>query len=206
MKKHDKSDNIEVTEENRNKVILSAILEWGITIAIGALVGILIVVFVAQKDVVYGESMEPTLKNEFVVFTDKISTYFNNYERGDIVILDGSGMEGYYHEECLIKRIVGMPGETIRIADGVVYIREAGATDFFVLPEPYLPTGVSTDMMSWGIERGYDEITLGENEYYCLGDNRSVSNDSRNLGPFSEDRIRGIAFVILSPLSEFRFI
>jgi len=206
MKKHDKSDNIEVTPENKKQVIISAALEWLVTIAVGVLVGILIVTFVAQKDVVYGESMEPNLQNGYVVFTEKISTYFNNYHRGDIVILDGSGMEGYYHEEYLIKRIVGMPGDTIRIADGVVYIREAGSNDFYVLIEDYIPGGVSTDMMSWGIERGYNEITLADNEYYCLGDNRAVSNDSRNLGPFTEDRIRGIAFVILSPISKFGFI
>ncbi|MCQ2516971.1 MAG: signal peptidase I [Saccharofermentans sp.] len=206
MKKHDKSDNIEVTPENRKQMIIATALEWFVTIAVGVLVGVLIVLFVAQKDVVYGESMEPTLESGFVVFTEKISTYFHHYNRGDIVILDGQGMEGYYHEECLIKRIVGLPGETIRIADGVVYIKEADGTDFFVLPEPYLPTGASTDMMSWGLERGYDEITLGEDEYYCLGDNRYVSNDSRNLGPFTSDRIRGIAFIILSPISRFGFI
>ena len=206
MKKHDKSDNIEVTPENKKNVIIASILEWFVTIAVGVLVGVLIVLFVAQKDVVYGESMVPTLENGYVVFTQKLSTYFDNYKRGDIVILDGHDMEGYYHEEYLIKRIVGLPGETIRVADGVIYIREAGSDTFYVLPEPYLPTGASTDMMSWGIERGYDEITLGDNEYYCLGDNRPVSNDSRNLGPFTEDRIRGVAFVILSPISRFGFI
>ncbi len=206
MKKHDKSDNIEVTQENKKQEIIAAALEWFVTIAVGVLVGVLVVLFVAQKDVVYGESMVPTLESGFVVFTEKISTYFDNYKRGDIVILDGQGMEGYYHEEYLIKRIVGLPGETIRVADGVIYIREAGSDTFYVLPEPYLPTGASTDMMSWGIERGYDEITLGDNEYYCLGDNRPVSNDSRNLGPFTEDRIRGVAFIILSPISRFGFI
>lgn len=206
MKKHDKSDDIEVTPKNRVQTIISSVLEWLVTIAIGILVGVLIVVFVAQKDLVYGVSMAPTLEDGYVVFTEKVSTYFDNYHRGDIVILDGSNMEGYYHEECLIKRIVGLPGETIRIADGIVYIKAPGSTEFEPLTEDYLPSGVSTDMMSWGIERGYDEITLGDDEYYCLGDNRPVSNDSRNLGPFSADRIKGIAFIVLSPLSEFGFI
>ena len=138
--------------------------------------------------------------------TDKVSTYFDNYDRGDIVILDGENMEGYNHEEYLIKRIIGLPGETVRIADGHVYIREAGAEDFYMLDEPYIDASVETYVMSWGMERGYDEITLGEDEYYCLGDNRPVSNDSRNLGPFSADRIKGIAFLIIYPFNAITFL
>ena len=175
-------------------------------IAIGVLAGILLVVFVVQRDNVYGDSMVPNLRDGYIVMTDKVSTYFDNYHRGDIVILDGEDMEGYNHDEYLIKRIVGMPGETIRIADGHVYIREVGAADFYMLDEPYLADGVETYVMSWGFERGYNEVTLGPDEYYCMGDNRPVSNDSRNLGPFSSDRIKGIAFVIIYPFNAFSLI
>ncbi len=206
MKRNDKSEFAEVKPEDKMKTIISSILDWLIAIAIGVLVGVLMVVFVVQKDNVYGDSMLPNLRSGFVVLAEKISTYTDNYERGDIVILDGEDMEGYNHEEYLIKRIVGLPGETIRIADGHVYIREAGAAEFYVLDEPYLAEGVQTTVMTGGITRGYDEITLGENEYYCLGDNRPVSNDSRNLGPFTEDRIRGIAFIVIYPFNEFGLI
>lgn len=206
MDKKDKTEFIEVKPEDRKNAIISSILEWLIAIAVGVLVGVLLVIFVVQKDNVYGDSMMPNLRNGFVVMTEKISTYFDNYDRGDIVILDGENMEGYNHEEYLIKRIVGLPGETVRIANGFVYIREAGASDFYLLDEPYLDAGVTTFVTSSGAERGYDEITLGENEYYCLGDNRPISNDSRNLGPFSSDRIKGIAFVILYPFNEFSFL
>lgn len=206
MDKKDKTEFIEVKPEDRKNAIISSILEWLIAIAVGVLVGVLLVIFVVQKDNVYGDSMMPNLRNGFVVMTEKISTYFDNYDRGDIVILDGENMEGYNHEEYLIKRIVGLPGETVRIANGFVYIREAGASDFYLLDEPYLDEGVTTFVTSAGAERGYDEITLGENEYYCLGDNRPISNDSRNLGPFSSDRIKGIAFVILYPFNEFSFL
>ncbi len=206
MDKKDKTEFIEVKPEDRKNAIISSILEWLIAIAVGVLVGVLLVIFVVQKDNVYGDSMMPNLRNGFVVMTEKISTYFDNYDRGDIVILDGENMEGYNHEEYLIKRIVGLPGETVRIANGFVYIREPGASDFYLLDEPYLDEGVTTFVTSAGAERGYDEITLGENEYYCLGDNRPISNDSRNLGPFSSDRIKGIAFVILYPFNEFSFL
>lgn len=203
MKRNDKSESIEVRPEDRKTEIISASLDWFIAIAIGILAGVLLVIFVVQKDNVYGDSMVPTLKSGYVVMTEKISTYIDSYHRGDIVILNGSGMDGYNHEEYLIKRIVGMPGETIRIADGRVYIREAGAADFYVLDEPYLEQGVETYVMSYGLDKGYDEVTLGNNEYFCMGDNRPVSNDSRNLGPFTADRIKGIAFLVIYPFSSF---
>lgn len=206
MKKNDKTEFMEVKPEDRKQAIITSILDWLIAIAVGVLVGILMVVFVVQRDNVYGDSMVPNLRSGYIVMTDKVSTYFNNYHRGDIVILDGENMEGYNHDEYLIKRIVGLPGETVRIADGHVYIREVGAEDFYMLDEPYIDDSVETYVMSWGMERGYDEITLGEDEYYCLGDNRPVSNDSRSLGPFSADRIKGIAFVIIYPFNAIRFL
>lgn len=206
MRKNDKTEFVEVKPEDRKNEIIASILDWLIAIAVGVLVGIVLVVFVVQKDNVIGDSMLPGLRSGYAVMAEKISTYFNHYNRGDIVILDGTDMEGYNHEEYLIKRIIGLPGETIRIADGHVYIREVGASEFYMLDEPYIMPGSETSVMSWGLERGYNEITLGENEYYCMGDNRPVSNDSRNLGPFTEDRIKGIAFVIIYPFNEISFI
>ena len=203
MKRNDKSESIEVRPEDRKTEIISASLDWFIAIAIGILAGVMLVIFVVQKDNVYGDSMVPTLKSGYVVMTEKISTYIDSYHRGDIVILNGSGMDGYNHEEYLIKRIVGLPGETLRIADGRVYIREAGAADFYVLDEPYLEQGVETYVMSYGLDKGYDEVTLADNEYFCMGDNRPVSNDSRNLGPFTADRIKGIAFLVIYPFNSF---
>lgn len=189
--------------ESTQAAVIKEILSWVKTIAIGIIVGVLIVVFVIQRDNVYGDSMNNTLHSGDVVFTEKISTYFNNFDRGDIVILDGANMEGYNHEEYLIKRIVGLPGETVRITDGQVYIREVGATDFYLLDEPYLQPGTITTVMAHGMAYGYDEIVLGDDEYYCMGDNRIVSNDSRNLGPFTSDRIKGIAFIRVLPLADF---
>lgn len=183
--------------------IFKEIMSWIRTIAVGVLIGVFLVVFVIQRDNVYGDSMLPTLNNQDVVFTQKIATYFHSYKRGDIVILDGHDMEGYDREEYLIKRIIGLPGETIRISGGHVYIKPADSEEFFLLEEPYLPAETETLMMTVGIESGYDEITLGENEYYCLGDNRAVSKDSRILGPFTADRIKGVAIICIYPFDHF---
>ena len=182
------------------------LLDWLRTICIGVLAGIFIVVFLVQRDDVYGSSMNPTLTQGDVLFTQKLSTYFKSYKRGDIVVLDGSGMEGYTGKEYLVKRIVGLPGETIRIADGNVYIKAADSTEFYLLQENYLPSGVRTTVMDGGRKKGYDEITLGENEYYCMGDNRPVSNDSRNLGPFEEKRIVSVAFIRVYPFNEIKLL
>lgn len=193
-------------EKDKKNEILKEIFSWVRTIAIGVLIGVFLVVFVVQRDNVYGDSMNPTLDSGDMVYTQKVCTYFHTYERGDVVILDGVGMEGYDRDEYLIKRVIGLPGETVRIADGCVYIKPADSEEFFLLEEPYLVEGTQTLMMSIGIEKGYDEITLGENEYFCLGDNRAVSKDSRVLGPFTEDRIKGIAIIRVFPLNHFGLI
>ena len=182
------------------------VFDWLRTICIGILAGIFIVVFLVQKDNVYGDSMYPTLSSGDAIFTQKLSTYFKSYKRGDIVILDGSNMEGYYGKEYLVKRVVALPGETVKIENGNVYIKPAGGTEFYQLVENYLPTGTKTTMMDDGMKRGYNEVTLGEDEYYCLGDNRPVSNDSRNLGPFTVNRIKGVAVIRVFPVSEIKVL
>lgn len=194
----------EKTKKIKKKTAVSEAMDWLRTICIGVLAGVLLVVFVVQRDNVYGDSMNPTLESGDVLFTQKISTYFKKYDRGDIVVLDGSNMEGYSKSEYLIKRIVGLPGETVKIADGCVYIKPMGHSDYYILQENYLPEGVKTTMMDYGTAHGYNEIKLGEDEYFCLGDNRPVSNDSRNLGPFKENRIVAVAVLRVFPFNTIR--
>ena len=188
----------------KKKTAVSEAMDWLRTICIGVLAGVLLVVFVIQRDNVYGDSMCPTLESGDVLFTQKISTYLKKYDRGDIVVLDGSNMEGYSKSEYLIKRIVGLPGETVKIADGNVYIKPMGHSDYYILQENYLQEGVKTTMMDYGTAHGYNEIKLGDDEYFCLGDNRPVSNDSRNLGPFKESRIVAVAVIRVFPFNTIR--
>lgn len=191
-------------EEEKKKKVIKEILDWVKTICIGVIAGVLLVVFVVQRDNVTGDSMVSTLHSGDVIFTQKLCTYFHQFDRGDIVILDGEGMEGYYHSEYLIKRVIGLPGETVKIEDGKVYVKPVNSEDFFVLEEPYLDEDIETYVMDSGIEKGYDNITLKENEYFCLGDNRPVSNDSRLLGPFTANRIKGKAFIRVYPFNQIR--
>ena len=128
-----------------------------------------------------------------------MSEIFNMYDRGDIVILDASEMEGFDTDEYLIKRVVGLPGETIKISEGKVFIKAKDSDEFYELEENYLASGTITLMPSTGLAEGYQEMVLGDDEYYCLGDNRGVSNDSRNLGPFSKSRIKAVAVIRVFP-------
>ena len=207
--KEDTKEEVDETETKRKKsvkkkTVASEVMDWLRTICIGVIAGVLLVVFVIQRDNVYGDSMNPTLESGDVLFTQKISTYFKKYDRGDIVVLNGQGMEGYSKSEYLIKRVVGLPGETVKIADGNVYIKPMGHGDYYLLQENYLPEGVKTTMMDYGTAHGYNEIKLGDNEYFCLGDNRPVSNDSRNLGPFTADRIVAVAVFRAFPFNKIR--
>ncbi|MBR5425040.1 MAG: signal peptidase I [Clostridiales bacterium] len=169
-------------------------------VAIGLLIGILLVVFVIQRNDVYGSSMEPTLYSGDAVFVEMISIYTGNLDRGDIVTIDAKGMEGYSHDENLIKRIIGLPGETIKIEDGNVYINGQ------LLDESdYLPTGTMTYVGMEGQSRGYAEVTLGPDEYYCMGDNRGGSNDSRRMGPFKKKQIEAKVLMRIYPFNKMKF-
>ena len=191
---------------SKKKTVAEEVLDWLKTICIGIIAGVLLVIFVIQRDDVYGRSMMPTLSSGDVVFTQKISTYFNSYDRGDVVILDGKGMYGYDKEEYLIKRVIGLPGETVKIEEGNVYIKPKGSSDFYMLNENYLEPGTQTTVRSYGVEHGYDEVVLGENEYYCMGDNRPESNDSRTLGVFTANRIKGVAVIRVFPFNSIKLL
>ena len=189
----------------KKKTVAEEILDWLKTICIGIIAGVLLVLFVIQRDDVKGRSMMNTLQSGDVVFTQKISTYFKWYSRGDIVVLDGKNMEGYDHDEYLIKRIIGLPGETVKIADGNVYIKGKDSSDFYMLEENYLDPGTKTTVRGQDAEEAF-EITLGDDEYYCMGDNRPESKDSRALGPFTSNRIKGVAVIRLYPFNAIKLL
>ncbi|MBR3057533.1 MAG: signal peptidase I [Clostridiales bacterium] len=198
-----KSENEELDEEEQAKEKSSVYMFFDTLrfVAIGLLVGILLVVFVVQRNDVYGSSMEPTLQSGDAVFVQMITVYTGNFKRGDVVTIDAKGMDGYSHEENLIKRIIGLPGETIKIDDGNVYINGV------LLDESdYLPEGTKTYVRAEGIAKGYNEITLGPDEYYCMGDNRGASNDSRLIGPFSKDKLESKVIMRIYPFNKMKFL
>ncbi len=128
--------------------------------------------FLAQPFYVEGASMEPNFyQNEYLII-DEISYRFNDPQRGEVIILKNPQDQRAY----FIKRIIGLPGETIAIRDGRVYINDQK------LEENYIEH-FSSDT--------HNPITLGPDEYFVMGDNRSNSRDSRQLGPIPRDLIIG---------------
>ena len=160
-------------------------------IYIGVVLGVtfLIITFVGQRTHVSGESMENTLDNGDQLIVDKITYWFQDPERFDIIVFPFHYKENTYY----IKRIIGLPGETVQIADGTIYINGE------VLEESY---GREV-MQDPGIAA--EPITLGEDEYFVLGDNRNQSSDSRDpsVGLIHRDEIIGRGWLRIWPLNSF---
>lgn len=158
-----------------------------IAIVLGAT--FLIITFVGQRTHVSGESMENTLDNGDQLIVDKITYRFRDPERFDIIVFPFQYKKNTYY----IKRIIGLPGETIQIVDGEIYINGE------VLKESY---GREV-MQDPGIAA--EPITLAEDEYFVLGDNRNQSSDSRDpsVGRIHRDKIVGRAWLRIWPLDSF---
>lgn len=148
--------------------------------------------FVGQRTEVEGMSMSPTLKDKENLILDKISYRFRDPERYEIVVFPPKYKENTYY----IKRVIGLPGETVQIRNGEVYIdgmRLEGDETYGKIKDPGLAA---------------EPFLLGEEEYFVLGDNRNDSIDSREpeVGAVRREDILGRAFFRLWPLSEFGFL
>ena len=149
----------------------------------------LFIQFVGQRTHVNGDSMNVTLQDGDNLIVDKLSYRFKDPERFDIIVFPYQYQEKTYY----IKRIIGMPGETLQIIDGMVYI------DGEMLDESY-----GKEVMDYaGIAS--EPVELGQDEYFVLGDNRNNSSDSRDpsVGIIHGDQIIGKAFIRIWPLNKF---
>ena len=147
--------------------------------------------FVGQRSVVDGSSMNDTLYDGESVWVNKFTYRFNDPERFDIIVFPYEYSEDTY----FIKRIIGLPGETVQILlDGTILINGE------VLEENYGKETIRADRIGTAIV----PITLGENEYFVLGDNRNDSMDSRypNVGPITKDQMIGKAVFRLFPITK----
>ena len=149
--------------------------------------------FIAQPFVVQGRSMEPTFQHQDYLVVDKVKYRLDKPERGDIIVFKSpEDMTQNY-----IKRIVGLPGETVKIEDNTVSINGTR------LEEDYLPDALFDESRNGTF---FLEETLGEHEYFMMGDNRDHSSDSRRWGPLPEDNIVGRALITVYPFDDFGLI
>ncbi len=150
----------------------------------------LFITFVAQRTEVSGSSMEPTLQDGDSLLVDKLSYRFKEPKRFDIVIFPYK----YGDNQYFIKRVIGLPGETVRVDfDGNIYINEEKLDESYGA-EVILDPG-----------RAETAVTLGEGEFFVMGDNRNHSMDSRDIsvGNVQKKDILGKAFVRIYPFSSF---
>ena len=171
------------------KGIVKELLSWIVFIVVVVAASYLIVTFVGQRTEVSGSSMETTLSTGDQLIVDKISYRFRDPKRYDIVVFPYRYEENRYY----IKRIIGLPGETVQIVDGMVYINGSPLNEHYgneVIEDP---------------GSAAEPITLGDDEYFVLGDNRNNSQDSRasNVGLIHRDELLGRAWVRIWPLDEF---
>ena len=147
------------------------------------ILALVIHIFLAQATRVEGYSMEPTLYGHQRLIIEKLSYRLSSPQRGDIVVIHVDGFN-----ELLIKRVIGLPGDTLEIKNGVVYINGQP------LDEPYIN----------GIPRGnYPRLKIPAGSIFVMGDNRNNSNDSRSFGPVPIDHIVGHAWMRYWPLQDF---
>jgi len=139
--------------------------------------------FLFQPFVVKGASMEPNYHSGDYLIIDEISYRFNEPERGDVIVFKYP----YNLSDRYIKRVIGLPGETVEIKEGQIYISKEGGVSIInessYLPEKFIKEWKNLDDLA--------PITLKENQYFVLGDNRNASSDSRRWGTLPEENIIG---------------
>ena len=174
------------------KSILKELMGWIVYIIIIVALAWVIITFVGQRTQVSGHSMETTLSHGDQLIVDKISYRFHDPDRYDIVVFPYQYEEKTYY----IKRIIGLPGEKVQIVDGYVYI-DGQQLDEHYGNEVMLDPGIAEE-----------PVTLGDDEYFVLGDNRNNSQDSRaaNVGVIHGKDLLGRAWIRIWPLSEFGVI
>ena len=175
-------------EDSENQGFLAGVFNelrgWARDVLVAAVAAVLIVVFVVQPVKVEGTSMAPRLADQERIFVSKLSYRFSNIERGDIVVF-------WYPRnpaKSFIKRVIGIPGETVEIKGGVVFV------DGRRLEEPYLRPEY--------LDHDYHTSQVPEDQYFVLGDRRNSSNDSRNWGCVPRRNIFGKAVFRYWPVSK----
>jgi len=180
---------------------MRAIWEWVFVVVVAISAAMLIRVFLFQQYYIDGPSMQTTLMPEDRVLVNKMSYKLHDIHRGDVIVFDRVTNE-VQHDD-LIKRVLGLPGETLEIRSCIVYIDGVQVDEPYLNPEqtsqvePSARCGSHTDMAP---------IVVPEEMVFVMGDNRVQSFDSRDFGPIDTDKVRGRAFVVIWPASAWAWL
>jgi signal peptidase I len=197
----------EVKNESQDKAkpkksIGHEILSWIFTLAVAVVIALVIRTFIFEPVKVDGHSMDDTLADKEIMFVSKWQyssswlfgtrmTFFGDPERFDVVVCRYPD-RGYTN---FVKRVVGLPGDTIEIKNGYLYVNNER------YDEPYI-----NDEYRTGLGSNYPAIVVPEGQYFVMGDHRNNSNDSRFVGPIDRNMIMGHVVQVVFPFSAFRSI
>jgi signal peptidase I len=185
------------------KSALRLVRDWVLVLVVALGVALGIRTFVLQQFYISGPSMETTLFQPNRVLVNKLSYTFGDIGRGDVVVFDRVTSNGstVQHDD-LIKRVVGLENEVVEIKKCIVYI------DGTPLEETYLPDRDTdqTDLVSRCRQPEMEATTIPEGQIFVLGDNRPQSMDSRVFGPVDAKSVVGRAFLVIWPISRWKWL
>ena len=192
--------------EDDERTLLEDILGFIKVFVVSAIVILLFVNFVAHPVRVDGRSMYPTLKDGEFGFTNVGGVLLNGVERGDIVVVT---MEEEGQKTHWVKRVIGLPGDTVSCVNDVVYINGKVLDETKYIAPDYrqslvdkfgyfnkVPNADNTNV------EDFEEVKLGDDGYYVMGDNRPYSKDSRYVGPVKKSQIFAKKMLVLLPISD----
>lgn len=179
-----------LNQERREISPLHSAVYWIADVAVVLVLAVFVVLFFCDRVTVTGQSMEPTLTASDVVLVNQVTYHFDDPARFDVVVFEkenNSAVKKY------VKRVIGLPGETVQIIEEVVYIDGVPLTGEAGLEHVTLAGLASSP------------VVLGADEYFVLGDNRDSSEDSRfsNIGNVKRDEIQGRVWLRVAPFSKF---
>lgn len=186
------------TQKKSNTIWLE-IWDFVKTVIIFAIIYVVIRTYVAQPFLVRGRSMEQTFSDGDYLVVDELSYRFREPKRFEVIVFKTDFLTENAPQEYYIKRIIGLPGDRVVIKDGKVLVYENNSIIPTELSEAYIADGIQT------LAPELVDITLGENKYFVLGDNRGNSSDSRYWGELDKSYIVGKPMVRLLPLNNLTF-
>ena len=191
------SEPEELTQTEKISSVLGSIgkfiLSFLETVVVALVISVVLYLFIMTPHEVVGNSMHPTYKNGEMLMANKVLYKFKEPTRGDVIIFKYSDTQDF------IKRIIGLPGETVMLKDGKLYINGN------LLDESnYLSSSIYTNGGDY-LKEG-ETITIPEGRYFVCGDNRPHSSDSRMFGPIDSKDIKGKAWIVYFPFNQFRLV